>query len=122
MAIDGRTRSCSCGHLDRLSQSKETRGCADQCMGSFTLSDYPPGYFAYKYHVRPSSAVNTCPPCEADILERSVRRLRERDPLTISASSQEAGLRWLEDIDLLRTGQIVTERHRKQALHTHGKS
>ena len=119
VAIDGRTRQCSCGHFDILSQ--ETRRCADYCMRTFTLYDYPPGYFAYKYHVRPGSSVGTCPPCEADILERPVHRMRDEDPLTVSASSQRAGLRILEDIELLRTGQIVTDRHRKNALNTHGK-
>ena len=91
-------------------------------MGTFTILDYPPGYFAYKYQVRPGSYVNVCPSCEADVLECYVRDLRARDPLTISSSSQQTGLRSLEDIELLRTGQIVTGRHRKQALHTHGKN
>ena len=118
MTIDEQTRSCSCGHF-KLG-SHELRACAGHCMGTFTLSDYPPGYFAFKYQVRPGTHVSVCPPCEADILECVVEELRSQDPLTIQASSQQNGLRRLEDIELLRTGRIVTDRHRKQALHTHG--
>lgn len=120
VAIDGSTRHCSCGHFDVFSQ--ETRGCADRCMGTFTLHDYPPGYFAYKYHVRTGSSVGTCPRCELVVLEYAVHTLRDQDPLTISVKSQRAGLRILEDIELLRTSQIVTARHRKNALNTHGKT
>ena len=61
-----------------------------------------------------------CPLCEVWILEQVVRMAREEDPLTISAKRQRMALAAVEDIELLRTGQIDTYRHRKRALHTHG--
>lgn len=104
--IDGKTRRC------------HARG--DKCMETFTMRDYPSGYFAFKYQLKPNSSVNTCPQCEIDAWERLVQKAREEDPITISSNTQRLALRALEDIELLRTGRIDTNRHRKQALHTHG--
>ena len=95
-------------------------GLSGQCMGTFTMRDYPPGYFAYKYELKSGSRVNTCPRCEVEVQERVVRTAREADPLTISARSQRDALEVVKNIELLRTGRIKTDRHRKQALHTHG--
>lgn len=102
---------------------EKTRKChasGDRCTGTFTMRDYPPGYFAYKYQLKAGSIVNTCPQCEIDTLERFVEVARAKDPLTISPGMQRTALRTLENIELLRTGRIDTRRHRKQALHTHG--
>ena len=48
---------------------KSIRKCeAPNCDKSFTMLDYPPGYFAYKYQVRKGSMANTCPSCELKVL------------------------------------------------------
>ena len=117
-AIDVRSRRCTCGHHGGL--HGEVQQCADTCMVTFTMQDYPPGYFAFKYQVKSGSAINTCPNCELTILEQFVRDAREQDPLTISARMQRAALAKIEDIELLRTGKIVSNRHREQAVRTHG--
>ena len=89
-------------------------------MEEFTMQDYPAGYFPYKKQLNRKALANTCPSCEIGHLERFVSSAREGDPLRISSEMKAAGLRCLEDIELLRTGVIATERHRKRALHTHG--
>lgn len=96
MIVDGSVRKCT--------------GVVEQCPGTFTMRDYPPGYFSYKYQLKRGYGANTCPRCEAEVLEHFIRQGREDRPAAVRAR---------EDIELLLTGRVRTERHRKQASHTH---
>ena len=80
-----------------------------KCMGTFTLLDYPLGYFQYKYQVRGrrSLIVNVCPQCEADILERM--------PSTQCERCYVRDLHREKHIILLRTGEMDPLLHRRRA-------
>ena len=44
----------------------------DACGAEFRVSDYPPGYYPYKYQVQKGSYVDACPICEIKLLKRAI--------------------------------------------------
>lgn len=44
----------------------------DTCGAEFRVSDYPPGYYPYKYQVQKGSYVDACPICEIKLLKRAI--------------------------------------------------
>ena len=90
------------------------------CGKSFTMADYPAGYFFYKKQIRPGNHANVCPSCEADILEDTLELMRK--PPLHQRSAKEARRHdksvgeLKEDIQLLRTKEIRTERHARNIL------
>ena len=42
------------------------------CGATFRISDYPAGYFAYRYQIRKGSTVNTCPSCEKSVYQNVI--------------------------------------------------
>ena len=106
--IDMSKRTCQCGHyLDGVLD----RECAENCLGTFSLLDYAPGYFPYKYQVRKGSAVNTCPTCEVAI----VKAVIEKGTLSRSTEGSMSS-----DISLIETWRIESGLQRKKCLRTHG--
>ena len=106
--IDRSSRRCGCGKL-------------------FRISDYPPGYLAYKKQVRPGSTANVCPSCEADILRNTVKMFRkdlENESLTLTRKERtkhEGTIERLEqDIELLVSGELQCDRHRRNARRVYG--
>ena len=97
--VDAALRKCQCGCCEHVH--------------SFRMTDYPPGYFSYKYQVRRGSALNICPACELRILQRMCENKDGRQ-------SERTVQEFLEDVRLLETGRVETERHRKQAMHVYG--
>ena len=47
--IDPDPRKCRCGHYRN---GELDPNCAERCLGEFSMMQYPPGYFEYKYKVR----------------------------------------------------------------------
>ena len=81
------------------------------CSKMFKLTDYAPGYFAYKKQVRKGSMANTCSSCEIGILERMADDQQNSERYRVECQ---------EDIELLRTGKIATERHARQYKRVYG--
>ena len=79
------------------------------CGKTFNLTDYAPGYFAYKYQVSRRSVANTCPPCEVEILEDTAKEV-----------GKTAARKLEQDIALLRTGVPQDGRHLKQRKRLYG--
>lgn len=65
----------------------------DICGAEFRVSDYPPGYFPYKYQVQKESGVNTCPICEIKLLKRAIDKSDDDNFTTIV----RADLKFLEN-------------------------
>ena len=88
-----------------------TRACAENCLGEFSLVDYAPGYFRYKYQVRKSSGVNLCPMCEV---------------VTLKSVIAKGNLSWWSkgsvsaDVRLLETWRLDGGVQREKCVRTHG--
>lgn len=94
------------------------------CKKSFRVTDYPTGAFEHKYFVRPGNHVGTCPECEANILENTLESARTSTIKPTTLKDQRKHEKFLttlaEDIELLKTGAIATERHARNALKVYG--
>lgn len=55
----------------------------DACGAQFRVSDYPPGYFPYKYQVQKGSYVDACPICEIKLLKRAIDKSDDDNFTTI---------------------------------------
>ena len=55
----------------------------NNCGAQFRVSDYPPGYFPYKYQIQKGSYVNTCPICEIKLLKRMIDKSDDDNFTTI---------------------------------------
>ena len=93
------------------------------CRAAFRITDYPPGWFAYKYEVRAGSAVNTCVVCEVDFLRRVIKDQLESPRWTIpqvQRKTEDYVLDRQHDVCLLLTGRLMNEKQRKNAHHIYG--
>lgn len=94
--IDTSPRKCSCGN-------------------TFRITDYPAGYFHFKYQVKKGSLVNTCPACETKILQNIIK-----ENLSSDNQNTDCIISLQEDVFLLLTGHPASERHRKSARKIYG--
>ena len=65
----------------------------DACGAEFRVSDYPPGYYPYKYQVQKGSYVDACPICEIKLLKRAIDKSDDDNFTTII----RADLKFLEN-------------------------
>ena len=105
--IDTNPRKCRCGHYRN---GKLDSTCAERCLAEFSIMQYPPGYFEYKYQVRKGSNVNTCPICESAALTEA-RQVQKGNSSEFAFDRR---------IKLIQTWRIADDQHRKNALRTHG--
>ena len=61
----------------------------DICGAEFRVSDYPPGYFPYKYQVQKGSYVDACPICEIKLLKRAIDKSDDDNFTTIIRADLE---------------------------------
>lgn len=102
LQIDRTTRHCKAGAPPNYN---------GLCGKSFTMADYPLGYFTYKGQLQKGSVVNTCPKCEVGILRKGINAAIE----DWSRKPQEAKdqiIRFQQDIFLLLTGRLANTRQR----------
>ena len=118
---------CSCGHVNGGPFAQDRRMCATKCMGNFKATDYPPGYFSYvgQAQLRKNTIVNTCPPCETEVLRTFLARMSLRDGRVSEQDrskieSSQASIILLEEWKLAMPHQEERPRQEKRVRKLYG--
>ena len=86
------------------------------CGKQFRVTDYPLGYFPFKYQVIQGSSVNTCPDCEMKIPQGAIRNyLVAPEPILDKDRRRQENsvIKLQQDVHLLLTGNPANEQHQK---------
>lgn len=94
-------------HTVRYCAAENETPQKDICGAPFRVSDYPLGYYPYKYQVQKGSYVDTCPICEIKLLKRAIDKSEDDNFTTII----HADLKFLENHHNLRSHQSEKQCH-----------